>query len=445
MRHSVEGKSNLLVLASVISHRLTPSSHRLVSISHTMRRFPIAVATLLTITSGFLSFSSMNQLSEVISFPVEVIDERVVSRRRTQIDPLSDPQKQQLMDKYNNITNFLNIKPRRIGGSCNPRIKKNGHVSTVQYVACCGLGHRLARMAAASHVAQQLEADLYGFWKCCDAVDVFEYLFGTEPLFQGSPNKTVYDLQFRNEVPGFRKASCPCVPSRVESQYYFYERLMERYRRKDRVDAFVQEHFVGRLSLGIHIRAGNGETGDFAKKKRGIQNATAFVSVLSQHVRQLTANSTAVIFVATDTPSYLEALRKEMPDIPVVDLPQERPESGTGVLFGSSSTASGDTCLNGWDAALQDMMLLSSCDMVLATTVSSFSHTMPMAMALGRPNRKAEAKYCEMRGEAMNCFSDVNQWCCKGKKDRSDNYFDVAEDYRIEEADVNAIQSSPVR
>jgi hypothetical protein len=49
--------------------------------------------------------------------------------------------------------------------------------SLVEFAACCGLGHRLARMTTtAAHVSVQLSAGLHGFWKCCGTIVVFTHL-----------------------------------------------------------------------------------------------------------------------------------------------------------------------------------------------------------------------------------------------------------------------------
>ena len=405
------------------------------------RRGLVSLALLFAVVGIFLGYSNrlVSQFSEALleaSFDQAAVTSS--ARSSVPIDPLSEPQKRRLLDLYDGITaTHMRITPRHIPSSCNRQERTSPNVSTVEYVACCGLGHRLARMAAASHVAQLLEADLYGYWRCCDQTEVFEYLFGPEPLFQGKellPNTNSTTVQFRNQVPGFRKASCPCWPAGIASQYHFYQRLLDRYTSKDQVASFRRTHLEDRLSLGVHIRAGNGETGDFTNKGRGIDNATAFVQTLAKKVQQLFQNASRppVVFVATDTPSYVQALQQELVGIPVVDLPQDRPEDNEGVLFGSNVVQQGDKCLSGWDAALQDMMLLASCDMLLATKVSSFSHTMAMSLVLGRPDRKPEAKYCEMRGDELDCFTDVNQWCCKQNRDRSDNYFDMREGWREE-------------
>jgi hypothetical protein len=156
----------------------------------------------------------------------------------------------------------------------------------------------------------------------------------------------------------------------------------------------VKQHFANRTVIGMHIRAGNGEEGDFTQKKREIKDGQqALVESTSKHIRELARQGTdpSLLFIATDTPSYVEAFRLEPKDaMPVVDLPQTRPSEGSGVLFGGPKAVvqRGESCLVGRDLALQDMMIISMTDIVLATKPSSFVQTMPMSMVLGNGKRK---------------------------------------------------------
>ena len=52
--------------------------------------------------------------------------------------------------------------------------------SSVDYHACCGLGHRLSRMSDANYVAQRLNLGLRSFWGFCGNLEVFYYLFGPQ-------------------------------------------------------------------------------------------------------------------------------------------------------------------------------------------------------------------------------------------------------------------------
>jgi hypothetical protein len=59
-------------------------------------------------------------------------------------------------------------------------VHSNSQKSSVDYHACCGLGHRLSRMSAANYVAQRLNLGLRGYWGFCGDHEVFYYLFGPQ-------------------------------------------------------------------------------------------------------------------------------------------------------------------------------------------------------------------------------------------------------------------------
>lgn len=132
-------------------------------------------------------------------------------------------------------------------------------------------------MAAAAHIAYDFMSPLLGFWGCCDdTVPVFSHLFGEEPLTVGpilerTNSSLNHHLQFIVEVPGMslikqfrvRTNLCPIRPEKVASDYSFYHELRDRYTKKEDVDAFMKKNFEGKTLIGIHIRGGNGEAGDF--------------------------------------------------------------------------------------------------------------------------------------------------------------------------------------
>lgn len=156
---------------------------------------------------------------------------------------------------------------------------RNHYRSTVEYIACCGLGHRLTRLTAAIFVARKLQAEFHQFWSCCNGIPVFSQLFGDEPLVfdfddqqqnttttiqqqqpRQPPRPPVHHLQFHNEVPGFfrvpvKRCSAGCSEEKIQSDYWLYKDvLMQRYHLKHIVDEFVQTHFAHRTSIGIHSK-----------------------------------------------------------------------------------------------------------------------------------------------------------------------------------------------
>jgi hypothetical protein len=373
----------------------------------------------------------------------------------------------------------------------------------MEYVACCGLGHRLARMSAAAHVAAIMGAGLHSHWGCCQEQEVFSYMFGDEPMVfveeQQGQNTTDHDadttntmiktttsteslatdmdsapfhVQFRNEVPGMPNRNvipveqrCPATHGKRDTDFAFYTALMQRYKKRNVVLDFMQQHGFDQrpVVVGIHVRAGNGETGDFAKKNRHIPDEQAFVASTVANILNLIQDHAAVadkaeadnaaaplLFIATDTPHYVSAFREAlMGKMDVIDLPQQRPKEGEGVLFGMQQEFKEherETCFNGWDAVFQDMMILSHADIVIAAAESSFTQSMPLSMVLGRPRprkkrEKIPAPFCEVKaaasgGNIMQCYESHDAWSCQGiqgtQKGKLQNqvFRDVAPDWR---------------
>jgi len=215
--------------------------------------------------------------------------------------------------------------------------------SSLEFLACCGLGHRLARMANVAHLSAALRAPLYGFWGCCNGVRVFDHLFGADAMII-SANQQVFSrriehaahFQFRFDVTGpifgmvGRKknaVSCSVRTRKMQTDYQFYSQIRERYRQKDKVDAFVEQHFKGNFAIGIHIRAGNNEKGDFVRKRRQITiSTTEFVrrliphldTIVNQYARPTGKNP--VIFVASDTLDYIHELRSSLGNRSVIGI-----------------------------------------------------------------------------------------------------------------------------
>jgi hypothetical protein len=298
-------------------------------------------------------------------------------------------------------------------------------LNSVDYYACCGLGHRLTKLSDAWYVARNLSFALKTFWGFCDErIEVFSHLFGTQPESElTNVQLGRHMLQFRNQVPGMQplvrsRRTCRCDghEDKVQADLDFYRSLYSRFQFKTDVEEFMLKHaFRNHTVLGVHVRAGNGEAGDFTRKKRTIDNPDHWVKLVVGHLQNLlqkNAIGNPLLYVATDTPDMIVRFRTALPNIPVVDLPQERAE--TGVLFGEKGaiTESGSKCLNGWVQAMTDMMLLSSADIVIASRPSSFVQSMPQALVFGA--RRSPRPFCEMPPDAswFKCYATYREWCC---------------------------------
>lgn len=337
-------------------------------------------------------------------------------------------------------------------------------LSSVDYYACCGLGHRLIRLSLAHYVAKVKGFALRSFWGWCgeqQPIEVFSYLFRpyTANEVQSVSSQDLI-LPFYNEVPGFHalvrqptngnQTACLCHKDKIEADLELYTSLRNRFRKKDFVDKFVKEHFESATVIGIHVRAGNGEAGDFERKGRSLSNPDAWVKEVCNLIKefldshQSTVKRRPALYIATDTPSMVKLFRNHMErfQIPVLDLPQDaRPAEGEGVLFGESDKVHNkggldsaidddySSCLRGWTDTIADMFLLSHADVVIAGNPSSFSQTLPMSLAFGKQTRDLSVSYCEIvetsdetingstkiSGDAsptLQCYDTYMDWCC---------------------------------
>jgi hypothetical protein len=282
-------------------------------------------------------------------------------------------------------------------------------------------------------LAKTLKSGLRVFFGFCDKQEVYSYLFGPQPLDE--LEEVVADssgelfLRVKNDAPGFSRlrregpnATCKCPEDRLVEDFKFYNSLRARFRARPKVEAFRQAYFTNHTVIGMHVRAGNNETGDFTNKNRSITDSKWAESMAGQ-LLVLSSNwiEPPLLFIATDTSSMITNFRSLLEGkMQVVELSQKRPEQGQGVFFGASLHVlnEGEACLDGWESAFADMMILSHADVVVAARPSSFTQSLPMTMALSTPkaNRKVLESFCEVNhlATAVRCYEDLIDWCCKG-------------------------------
>jgi hypothetical protein len=360
-------------------------------------------------------------------------------------------------------------------------------LSSVEYFACCGTGHRMSKMVDAHYIAHRKNLGLRITWGWCAAgnsnnhndhnnsTEVFYYFFGPQPLHElRNVTSKALALKINNESPCFVKFGrrgpggnttnnnnnettptddCPCPTDYMKESGTFYKGLRRRFRARGEIDLFRRQHsFANHTVIGLHVRAGNGEEGEFIRKNRGIHNTSAWVQSMSKMLVQLSSQddsssrtssrknspqSPPLLFIATDTASIVKEFRRELVGImPVVDWEQERAAEGTGVVFGVFGSKVRSGCLSNWKNSLMDMMLLSHADVVVAGRPSSFTQSLPMGIVLARGNnnhddddndidddasfrRKIRHSYCEVNsaGTEYQCFEDFHDWCCRGRTD----------------------------
>eukprot|EP00977_Amphora_coffeiformis_P009982 scaffold2335_cov175-Amphora_coffeaeformis.AAC.9 len=377
------------------------------------------------------------------------------------------------------LENPVVAQPTNRTPSPHPATSMDTTVSTevfrLAYNGFAGLGHRLMRMAAAYHLAKTLNLTQFtASWgsECgrnnVGDPDIFHHLFGRQdmtvipsnehlfswlntsrgvPLFYPNDTRKRY-LLIGNEVPGYshhlamkwlKILTKNGFHGKQESDIEFYTQLQKRFRFKNKAMSFMKNHsFWNHTMIGLHVRAGNGEKGDFTHKRRGIDDLDRWVSNVAILLQQLQTTTTCIknvtkeplkIFLATDTPSVLGKLRSatRQMDIDVIIFEQNRVEEGKGVSFLKQvwEENAEKMCHQGWVDQFMDIVLLSHCDMVVAGRYSSFTQSMPLTMMTAlsvnsnRPyftddqeeDRTCRA-FCEIGedGDMMECYSNYTEW-----------------------------------
>lgn len=362
----------------------------------------------------------------------------------------------------------------------------------VVHRAVSGLGHRLMRMSGMYHTLRiQQFQHLHSSWgwECGKNEegnpDIYDNLFGYGPVAvtdilkpdiysQQPPSE--YEGMFRfktdphevqriiNDVPSYQyHTRCPfkkpsLLYEKAISDEQLFRQLRTLFRFNDRVRAFTKEHsFSERLVFGIHVRHGNGETGDFMSKERGFHDIDSWIEQTAQSLRRLANKITMasnrslsklppLLFVATDRIDVVEKLANATKPygFSTVSFPQNRPNEGTGVSY--IQVGKGPTCQESWVAQFIDAILLGVSDVMVAGRYSSFSQAIPLYAVLAdsiknwdRPpgfdpgNRttynwpntsRNEHKsvvdetfyshrlFCEsnVSGDKLNCYDDYFEW-----------------------------------
>lgn len=328
------------------------------------------------------------------------------------------------------------IKPKIASMKLSPKLSPS--FSSVDYFGCCGAGHRFSKLADAYYLAKRVEFSIRVFFGYCTDTDeeIFSSFFGPQPYDEAeamaksaTPDMV---LKVNNEAPGFIRliregpnTTCLCTDDRLESDVELFRGLRDRFRAKDRVDSFRDQFFANHTVIGMHVRAGNGETGDFERKNRTISDASKWQESIAKHLVSMSVNwanaHPPLLFIATDTAHIITSFRKLLAGrMPVVHLLQDRKDHGQGVLFGERGnvTKTGHECMGGWESVFTDMMILSHADVVVAARPSSFTQSIPMTLALSteKAGRKVAKSYCEVNPAATQyvCYEDLKDWCCNG-------------------------------
>ena len=272
--------------------------------------------------------------------------------------------------------------------------------------ATCGIGHRLLRNARIFHAARSAGYAVGIDWfpwaeLFADDGDLFagrgdsvpSFRFGNEPgeirestASAGAPPITLFgdlvvaaprpieviDLskheRWRREV---------FSPAATDHLVDFHRRMLGalRPRWRRRVNRFLERSIGDRRMVAVHLRTGNGETGDFVDKGRNVTSElimTRFASELRRHDPGET-----VVFVASDSAETADLLRS-LTSQEVCNFAEALPVSG---FFTGNYTAESSSLVTELDEpgrveqffeAYADMVLLAMADDLYAGAYSSF-------------------------------------------------------------------------
>ena len=340
---------------------------------------------------------------------------------------------------------------------------EQGEQVTINHKAVSGLGHRLGRLSNAFHLSKALNLSRLSVdWSSCASEPIFDHLFGKGPLVVLSPTQPLFPflhstdgrlihrdarskVEFVNNVPYYSRAfkrrdivsltnMTPPFYGKVESDIEMYRQLLALFRFRGRVQTFIQaNNFSDHTLLGLHVRAGNGETGDFTKKNRGFSDLDRWLTNITDLVSGYSQSEVfprpPMIFLSTDTFEVISKVKDAFSKygIPVTFAPQDWVPSGKGVSYAYNSRLNISSCLQGWVSQFMDMMLLSESDIVIAAKYSSFTQTLPLSImfhkAASSPTESSlvvHPRFCEIAadGDVMSCYDNFRDWIMKIKESR---------------------------
>jgi hypothetical protein len=214
---------------------------------------------------------------------------------------------------------------------------------------------------------------------------------------------------------------------KLESDFEMYQTMIERFQFANQVHSFQNaNNFSQYTVIGFHLRAGNGEGGDFASKNREIPSQDEWIKNLAHLLVNFTntdprfIKKRPLIFLATDTPTIIPHMQAAFGNysIPVVTVPQARIPDGEGIsALYRHSTA--QACVETWKGQFSDMVLLGQSDVLVTGAYSSFSQTLPMALQFHKTAKRSMTDtppqvgvFCEVGfdGLMMECFHDFQSW-----------------------------------
>jgi hypothetical protein len=283
-------------------------------------------------------------------------------------------------------------------------------------------------------------------------------------MLKTTTNSNTRKLEFINEVFHYsdRQHNLPKMMQQ-KPKYYgkdvsdveMYQFLIQQFQHKDRIEQLKElyEWSERPMRVGLHIREGNGEQGDFMEKNRGITGISEmqWISNVASLIHNFTlsasndnkSHATAsklppLIFLATDSSNVTDLvnrLQQRLNDaaaasesdtiVPqvVTAMNQPRVPGGKGVSF-QYQFQTKELCIDSWIAQFIDQILLGESDVVLAGQYSSFTQTIPLSLQFEKTakgesiddnNNNMTGLVCNVGTHAtiLECFDNLEDWMRK--------------------------------
>jgi nodulation protein Z len=149
------------------------------------------------------------------------------------------------------------------------------------------------------------------------------------------------------------------APGTVPERFLRQLKLRKDY--QEVVERFRRTYFQGKCVVGLHVRHGNGEKGDFSEKRRQIADLGRLLEHFEHKVTgALKAPLTELaVFLCTDSDVVVTEAGRRIPNL--ITRPQWRPQADTGCSLQLGHLCPGGAIENAANAAI-DMFLLGSCD-----------------------------------------------------------------------------------
>ena len=141
------------------------------------------------------------------------------------------------------------------------------------------------------------------------------------------------------------------------------------------VENFKNDYFT-KPTLGIHIRHGNGEKGNFEKENRIIQDQNAFVKKAIDHLKEVGKKDFGTdfqIFLCTDSQEIIDIFQEMYPETIYRKINLPIKGQGGFLAVQSDTIVTIEDPIKSLEDSLIDMLLLAECDFLSLSERSAFS------------------------------------------------------------------------